>query len=391
MSLKVVTMAELRLEVLLEPERTGQSVAEVCRRRGISRETFYAYKRRYEAEGAAGLESRDRRPVWSPAQIDPELEVKICTLRKDHRRWGARRIRTELLRSGVDAPAISTIHQVLRRNHLVIDQPRKRPKATKRFEREVPNDLWQIDATRVHLADGTEAWILDALDDHARFLLAARAALSPTTEAAWACFEEAATHHGMPRQLLSDNGLCFTGRLHGRVVEFERRIRSVGIVLINSGPYHPETLGKLERFHKTLKEWLHDEGPPQDLAHLQELLDRFRTHYNDKRPHQGIADLTPAERYRPTPTLAPPEGELEEPTYPRGAIIRTVWRNGVVTYDRRNIGLGKRWAGCKVRIVPAGRLVNVYYGKILLRSLAFDPELRYQRQGRLEKEVVTRR
>jgi len=391
MSLRVVTMAELRLEVLLEPERTGQSVAEVCRRRGISRETFYEYKRRYEHEGAAGLEPRSRRPTRSPAQIDLDLEVEICRLRKDHARWGARRIRAELRRSGVDPPAISTIHQALRRNHLVTDQPRKRPKATKRFEREVPNDLWQIDATRVHLADGTEVWVVDALDDHARYLLAARAVLSPTTEAAWASFEEAATRHGMPRQLLSDNGLCFTGRLHGRVVDFERRIRSLGIVLINSGPYHPETLGKLERFHKTLKEWLADERPPRDLTDLQELLDRFRVHYNDERPHQGIGDATPAERYRPSPTRPSTDEQLESPVYPRGAIIRTVWRNGVVTYDRRNIGLGKRWAGLKVRIVPAGKLIHVYYGKILLRSLAFDPELRYQRQPRPLREVIGKR
>jgi transposase InsO family protein len=159
---------------------------------------------------------------------------------------------------------------------LVIDQPRKRPKATKRFEREVPNDLWQIDATKVPLADGSQVWVLDALDDHARYFLAARAVLSPTTEAAWACFEEAATRHWMPRELLSDNGLCFTGRLHGRVVDFERRIRSLGIVLINSGPYHPETLGKLERFHKTLKEWLADEGPPRDLVREDDLLLGFR-------------------------------------------------------------------------------------------------------------------
>ena len=149
MSLRVVTMSELRLEVLLEPERTGQSVAEVCRRRGISRETFYQYKRRYEEEGATGLEPRSRQPTRSPAQVDVDLEVRICELRKDHPRWGARRIRAELRKAGVDPPAISTIHQVLRRNHLVTDQPRKRPKATKRFEREVPNDLWQIDATRV--------------------------------------------------------------------------------------------------------------------------------------------------------------------------------------------------------------------------------------------------
>jgi transposase len=215
MSLRVVTMAELRLEVLLEPEKAGQSVAEVCRRRGISRETFYEYKRRYDLEGAAGLEARSRRPTRSPAQIDVDLEVEVCKLRKDHPRWGARRIRAELRRAGVDPPAVSTIHQALRRNHLVVDQPKKRPKATKRFEREVPNDLWQIDATKVHLAEGTEVWVMDALDDHARFLLAARAALSPTTEAAWACFEEAAARHSMPRQLISDNGPCFTGRLHG--------------------------------------------------------------------------------------------------------------------------------------------------------------------------------
>jgi transposase InsO family protein len=391
MSLRVVSMAELRLEVLLEPERTGESVAEVCRRRGISRETFYEYKRRYDAEGAAGLEPRSRRPSRSPVQIDVDLEVEICRMRKDHPRWGARRIRSELRRAGDRSPAVSTIHQVLRRNHLVTDQPRKRPKATKRFEREVPNDLWQIDATRTNLQDGTEVCVVDALDDHARYLLAARACISPTTEAAWASFEEAATCYGMPRQLLSDNGLCFTGRLHGRVVEFERRIRSLGIVLINSGPYHPETLGKLERFHKTLKEWLADEGPPRDLAHLQELLDRFRAHYNDERPHQAIDDATPAERYRPSPLRAPVVEELEAPTYPRGAIIRTVWSNGVVTYDRRNIGLGKRWAGCKVRIVPAGKLIHVYYGKILVRSLAFDPELRYQRQGKSEREVVGNR
>lgn len=167
-------------------------------------------------------------------------------------------------------------------------------------------------------------------------------------------------------------------------------MRSLGVILINSRPEHPETLGKLERFHKSLKEWLAEEGAPTDLSRLQELLDRFRVHYNEERPHQGIGDITPTERYRPGPTSPPPSEDLEEPVYPRGAILRTVWRNGVVTYDRRNIGLGKRWAGLQVRIVPAGRLVHVYYGQILLRSLTFDPSRRYQRQDRPSKEVVAR-
>ncbi len=237
----------------------------------------------------------------------------------------------------------------------------------------------------------SEAWVVDALDDHARYLLAARAAEGPTEEAAWQAFSAASTDYGLPRQLLSDNGLCFTGRLHGFEVAFERKVRSLGVALINSRPEHPETLGKLERFHKTLKEWLADEGPARDLAHLQELLDRFRAHYNGERPHQGIGDLTPAERYRPSPASPPTLEELQEPVYPRGAIIRTVWSNGVVTYDRRNIGLGKRWAGLKVRIVPAGKLVHVYYGQVLVRSLAFDPDRRYQRQHPSIKEVIARR
>lgn len=171
MVLQVVSMDELKLQVLQEPARTGDTVAEVCRRRGISRETFYLCRRRYFEEGVAGLEPRSTRPRFSPAQMEPALEVEICTLRRKHPRWGARRIRAELLRAGVDPPAISTVHQALRRNNLVAPQSPRRPKADKRFEREVPNDLWQIDATQVSLASGIEAWVVDCLDDHARFLL----------------------------------------------------------------------------------------------------------------------------------------------------------------------------------------------------------------------------
>ena len=148
MALKVVSMEELKLAVLLEPERTGESVAEVCRRHEISRETFYSYRRRYLAEGLAGLEPRSRRPRSSPARLEPGLELEIVSLRKQHRRWGARRIRAELSRAGVDPPARSTIHRVLVRNALVAPQKRRAAKASKRFERPRPNDLWQIDAPR---------------------------------------------------------------------------------------------------------------------------------------------------------------------------------------------------------------------------------------------------
>jgi len=148
MALKVVSMHELKLEVLLEPARTGETVAEVCLRRGISRASYYRYRRRLLEEGAEGLGPRSRRPRSAPGQLETSLEVEICTLRRKHPRWGARRIRAELRRAGISPPATSTIHQVLRRNHLVSPRPRRRAKADKRFEREVPNDLWQIERHR---------------------------------------------------------------------------------------------------------------------------------------------------------------------------------------------------------------------------------------------------
>ncbi len=174
MSLRVVTMGELRLEVLLEPEKTGRSVAEVCRRRGVSRETFYEYRRRYAKEGP---------PASNLGPDSPQRPRPRSTSIWRWRSAACGRIIHVGERGGsepsFDAPV--SIRQpsppstkCFRRNHLVTDQPSKRPKATKRFEREVPNDLWQIDATKVHLEDGTEVWVVDALDDHARFLLAAR-------------------------------------------------------------------------------------------------------------------------------------------------------------------------------------------------------------------------
>jgi transposase InsO family protein len=266
-ALRTVSLVELKLNVLFEPERSGESVAEVCRRHGISRASYYRYRERYRAEGADGLVERSRKPQGSPWQLDPGLERTICELRTRHPRWGARRIRAELARGGVGwLPAISTIHQVLKRNYLVAPRPPRRPRARKRFERESSNDLWQIDATRVLLADQTAVWVLDLVDDHARYLLGATAFEAATGAAAWAAFSAAAAEHGLPRQLLSDNGFCFTGRLHGHEVMFERRLAKTGVQLINSAPYHPETLGKLERFHRTLKEWLIDEEPAADLV-----------------------------------------------------------------------------------------------------------------------------
>lgn len=383
MALKVVTMADLRLEVLLEVERTGLTVTEVCRRYGISRQTYYRYRRRYLAEGLDGLEDRSRRPLQPANQIPVDLEVRICEMRRDHPRWGARRIRTELIRAGLDAPAISTTHQVLIRNGLVAVEPPRRTRADKRFERDIANDLWQIDATRVVLVDDTETWVVDLIDDHSRYLLAAIAGPRATGDLAWDAFETAASRYGLPRQVLSDNGLIFTGRLHGVEVMFEKSLNDLGVEMVNSAPYHPQTLGKLERFHRTLKEWLQDEGPVFDLDHLQELLDGFRHHYNRRRPHQGIGDATPAERYDTEPTdtnviQLPTPDEMTEPAYPQHAFVRKVGATGNIGFRGKLIQVGIRFAGGRVRVIEIERLVHIYHGDTLIRILTINPDRYYQ-------------
>lgn len=394
MALKVVSMAELRLELISEAERTKETVTEICKRYRVTRQTYYEYRRRYLADGIDGLEPRSRRPYRSPNQIDYDLEVEICMMRKDHPRWGARRIRDQLVLAGVDPPAISTIHQALRRNHLVADQPAKRRKFLKRFEREAPNDLWQIDATQVRLESRRKVWVVDILDDHARFLLDGLACTSPNGKAVAKSFDRAAERYGLPRQILSDNASYFTGRLMGFEAEFELKLQRLDVELINSAPYHPQTLGKLERFHKTLKEWIHDEGPPKDLRHLQELLDRFRYHYNEERPHQALAGLTPAMRFEVPPSVSTPDltvyapgteknPELREgdPTYPPHSILRRAQRYGSISFDQLHIYLGTRWAGALMRVVEVGELVHVFHGDELVRVLLPDRSKRYQSRG----------
>lgn len=213
--------------------------------------------------------------------------------------------------------------------------------------------------------------------------MAGRAA---TGDLAWDTFELAASRYGLPRQVLSDNGLIFTGRLHGTEVAFEVSLKDLGVELINSAPYHPQTLGKLERFHRTLKEWLTDEGPPETLEHLQELLDGFRFHYNRRRPHQGIGDATPAERYGVTPIdpdeiRFPDPAEMTEPDYPPDAYVRKVGETGNIGWRGKLVHVGSRYATAHVRVVEVDQLVHIYHGDALVRALTIDPDRYYQPKG----------
>ena len=223
MAQKVVTMEAKLLAVFSSGVPLKVSV--LCRDLEISRQTLYKYRRRFEAEGPAGLVERSRRPHSSPGRVSDATEEAIIRLRKDlPLECGAQTIAYHLARQGKKPPSVATIHRVLVRRGMVTPQPEKRPKiAWKRFVWPRPNDAWQIDATAWALADGQTVWIMDVLDDHSRALVAAQVDTGPTAKAAWDAFTMAVQTWGLPARVMNDNGSCFTGRLsRNGEADFER-------------------------------------------------------------------------------------------------------------------------------------------------------------------------
>jgi transposase InsO family protein len=364
----------------------GRTKSEVARDYGLSRRWVHELVRRYEAEGEPGLQPRSRRPRGSPQRIGEDLEQDIVELRKHLGERGldagAHTISFHLERRHGSAPAVSTIWRVLSRRGFVTPQPHKRPRSSfVRFEAEMPNERWQADTTHWHLADGTDVEIMNAIDDHSRLLVASVA--RPTFKAAdvVAVFHDAASRHGLPSALLTDNGAVFTAapRGGGRCA-IELECDRLGIRLVHSRPYHPQTCGKVERFHQTLKRWLAKRPAAADVGALQRELDRFRTCYNDERPHRALGRRTPVEAFAARPRATPSGLKLLGHTRIRRDRIDG---SGAVTlrHDSRlhHIKIGRRFAGTRVVMLVAGLDVRIVSedGE-LLRELELDPSKGYQ-------------
>ena len=380
MPLKVMDLVEQRLAVLQEPQWSGRSVAEVCRRHGISRDTFYQWQRRYCADGLAGLVPRSRRPRTSPGQLTADVEDRIVRLRTRHG-WGPEKIRDALRREGLRAPATSTVQQVLARRGLG-GNPR-RPAGTtgeqvRRFERGASNELWQIDGAHHRLADParTPFWSVEVVDDHSRYCLAIVVGLGLTGFLAWTAITTAAAAHGLPAWLLSDNGRCFTGRLEGQTVTFERRVREAGINFTHARPYHPQTCGKVERLHRTEREWLARHPAPATLTQAGELLEHFRCHYNTDRPHEALHGAAPADRYRAGTPIQLPALDLEPADhYPPQALRRKTNTHGRFGYAGRHFDLGDRYAHTTIGVVREHGRLHTYYGSALIDTFLVGTDL----------------
>ena len=294
MSLARLVVTAVRIE--------GRTKAEVSRDYGVSARWVYELCRRFDAEGEAGLDPRSRRPRASPGRIPVEIEDEIVELRKDLLDQGldagAHTIAVHLTRRHGPVPSVATIWRILVRRGFVTPQPQKRPRSSYvRFAAEMPNESWQADITHVRLADGREVEILNVIDDHSRLLIASDALAVFKAADVVASFHRAAAAHGFPASLLTDNGAVFTATPRGGRCAIELETARLGIRSVHSSPYHPQTCGKVERLHQTLKRFLARQVPAETTEALQVKLDRFRDYYNSVRPHRAIGRKTPSEAF----------------------------------------------------------------------------------------------
>jgi transposase InsO family protein len=368
----------------------GRSVSELAAAHGVHRSWIYKLLARYRAGGYGALERRSRAPRTSPNRTPAEFAEAIVALRKqleaEGHDCGAATIAYHLAERFDRVPSVATIWRILRREGLVCPQPQKRPRSSLvRFEAELPNEMWQADITHWPIAGEGHAEILNMLDDHSRLFLASRA--FPTVKAADVVdvFRMAIALHGAPASLLCDNGAVFTATPRGGKVLLQAELERLGIAAKNSRPYHPQTCGKVERLHQTLKRYLANQSPAGTLSELQAQLDGFTAYYNARRPHRALGGRTPLQAYGARIKARPSSNGRPE-THFR---VRNdkVDSQGTVTLRHESrlhhIGIGRAHKGRAIKLFVADcdiRVLDLKTGE-LIRRLTLDPSRDYQPIG----------
>ena len=297
-------MAEQRYQAVLAVIKDGRTVTEVAAAVGVSRQTLHAWLSRYEASGLEGLVDGSHRPAGHPRQMSAAVEVAVLEARRRHPAWGPQRIAVELGRRGIVTSRSGVYRCLVRAGLVEPDGRRRRRRDWKRWERGRPNELWQLDVVGGFLlADGSRAKALTGVDDHSRYCVSARLMLRERTRQVCDGLTLALRRHGVPEQILTDNGRVFTGKFFAPPVEvlFDRICRENGIEHLLTQPRSPTTTGKIERFHRTLRAEFDTSRVFSSLRSAQGALDEWVGYYNTQRPHQGVGDEPPETRYRAKP------------------------------------------------------------------------------------------
>lgn len=372
--------------VLLE----GRSAREVAAAHGISKSWIYELIARYRDGGYEALEPRSRRPRSCKHATPEEVVRTILALREELARDGhdagpgtiAYYLAQQI--GGERVPSASTIWRILTRHGLIVPQPQKKPRSSLiRFQAELPNEMWQTDVTHWQLADGTHIEILNMIDDHSRLFLASQAFKTVKAHDVVEAFHKAAGLHGLPASVLSDNGAIFTAAYRKGKVLFESELERLGIDFKNSRPYHPQTCGKIERLHQTLKRYLAHQPAARTLQELQGQLDAFAHYYNTMRPHRALDGRTPLQAYSARIKATPKGQDAPAQTHFRVRQDK-VDKDGRVTlrYQSRlhHIGIGRAHKGRPIKLLIADRNIRIIDPQTgeLLRALTLDPTRDYQ-------------
>jgi transposase InsO family protein len=367
--------------------RTGRPIKELARTHGVNARWLFTLLRRYRLEGPGGLEPRSRRPKSSPTRIADLYEDEIVAVHKaladDGLDAGAATIHFHLAQRYGAPPSVSTIFRVLKGRGFVALSPKKRPKSSfTRFVADLPNECWQADMTHVELPGGQVYEVLNMIDDHSRLCVASRAMKVVKGNDVVRVLHKAAEARGYPASFLSDNGLIFSTQRHHQVAGVtEQELFSLGIEAKHARPYHPQTCGKVERFHQTMKKFLARqdiENPKQ----LQRQLDRFVAYYNEERPHRGIGRKTPAAVYNARDKAVPSPSFVK--VGERRLRFDRVDKAGRITLRHRgrlhHIGIGNAYAGWRVAMLIDGLDIEIVgFDGSPLRRLVLDPTKDYQR------------
>ena len=339
-----------RFDFVVLATRSGLAFSELCRRFGVSRKTGYKWLKRFKSEGQAALVDRSRRPRCSPRLVPPAVTEAVVALRKETT-WGGRKLRRRLELTGfTPLPAASTCTEILRRADLLNKDAPRGP--MQRFERALPNALWQMDHKGdFPLQSGQCCHALTVLDDHSRFNLVLDAADNQRTATVQAALTTAFAHYGLPEAILCDNGATWRGLGDGSGhTPLTVWLLRLGIRVLHGRPYHPQTQGKEERFHRTLEQELLVRHTWRDLPHCAKEFARFRQRYNHERPHDAVGDNPPASRYRPS--VRPLPAQLPALEYDNME-VRVVRTKGAITFRNQTWAIGQAFASLPIGLRPS--------------------------------------
>lgn len=366
---KLLSVMEERIKFVILANRQGTNISSLCRDFGVSRTTGYLWLNRFQQSGElSGLRELSRRPHRLANKTSLSLERQVIAYRNRFG-WGGKKLRELMLRDGLNMK-VATINRILKRNGLIHPKDSHRP-AVKRFERKLPNELWQMDFKGDYRLPNGRCYPLSILDDHSRYAVGLYALKRQDTNTVYDCLVRAFESYGVPDAMLMDHGIPWWGNSnHHGLTRLSVRLINQGIKLYFSGIRHPQTQGKVERFHRTLEHAVRHYGRPSTITGWKELLEFFLDEYNHVRPHEALEMATPIERYQPSRKAYSPNPKEWE--YPQGSIVEQLNTQSCLDFNRKRYFVSEALSKQKVRIEQIKNKLIVSYRQMYVREIEIE-------------------